>query len=162
MIRCKCFDFIPPFVRPLIRSSVVVGGDIACLRGGKGAAGQPASRCSVASSYFCCLVFPPSRVHLAAGERNECAVLPFLLPPTERRTQLNSALSSARRRLSSPSSSSSSSSNICPAPFCFSLPPSLPSFLPLFCHGPVTNEALLLRPQKHKLQLETSNSQNEG
>ena len=36
MIRCKCFDFIPPFVRPLIRSSVVVvGGDIVCLRGGK-------------------------------------------------------------------------------------------------------------------------------
>ena len=67
-------------------------------------------------------------------------------------------LSSAR--LSSPSSSS----NICPAPFCVFLPsflPSfltsfLPSFLALFCHGPVTNEALLVWLENIMLNLRTT------
>ena len=59
-------------------------------------------------------------------------------------------LSSAR--LSSPSSSS----NICPAPFCVFLPSFLPSFLALFCHGPVTNEALLVWLENIMLNLRTT------
>ena len=153
MIRCKCFDFIPPFVRPLIRSSVVVGGDIACLGGGKGAAGRPASRCSVASSYFCCLVFPPSIPRPSSGggaERMRC----FAFPPSADRATDAAQL----RSLLGPSSSQFAL--LLKYLSCTFLP--LPSFLPIFCHGPVTNEALLLRPQKQKLQLETSNSQNQG
>ena len=84
MIRCKCFDFIPPVcpsADPLVRRRCWGRYRLSERQGSR-----PARRCPVASSYFCCLVFVSlsllllSRVHLAAGggaERMCC----FAFPP---------------------------------------------------------------------------------